>query len=88
MLKAEMLLYKYIQKEEFGKEYSQLTKGGALSKKNKLVEVSPYLDEGDIVSVCGHIHGAAIANLARHQIILPRKHYLINLLIKSFHDKT
>ena len=49
---------------------------------------SPYLDEDDIVRVGGRIDGAAIPNLAIHQIILPGKHYLINLLIKSFHDRT
>ena len=52
------------------------------------MHLSPYLDEGDIVRVDGRIDGAAISNLARHQIVLPGKHYLVNLLIKSFHDRT
>ena len=88
LLKAEKLLCKHIQREEFGKEYSQLTKGDAISKKSKLVQLSPYLNEDDTVKVGGRIDGAAIPNLARHQMILPGKHYLVNLLIKSFHDRT
>ena len=88
LLNAEKLLYKQNQKEEFSEEYSQLTKGDAISKKSKLVQLSPYLDDDGIVRVGGRIDGAAIPNLARHQIILPGKHYLVNLLIKSFHDKT
>ena len=88
LLRAEKLLCKNIQKEEFSKEYSQLTKGDGISKKSKLVQLSPYLSEGDIVKVIGHIDGAATPNLARYQIILPGKHYLVNILIKSFHNKT
>ena len=88
LLKAEKLLYKGIQREEFSEEYSQLTKGDPISKKNKLVQLSLYLDEDDIVRVGGRIDEAAIPNMARHQIILPGKHYLVNLLIKSFHDRT
>ena len=88
LLKAEKLLCKHIQREKFSEEYSQLTKGDAISKKNKLVQLSLYLDEDDIVRVAGRIDEAAIPNMARHQIILPGKHYLVNLLIKSFHDRT
>ena len=52
------------------------------------MQLSLYLDEDDIVRVGGRIDEAAIPNMARHQIILPGKHYLVNLLIKSFHDRT
>ena len=40
LLKAEKLLCKHIQREEFSEEYSQLTKGDTISKKSKLVQVS------------------------------------------------
>ena len=79
---------KHIQRGELSEEYSQLTKDGAISKKSKPVQLCPYLDNYDIVRVGGCIDGTAIPNLVRHQIILPGKHYLVNLLIKSFHDKT
>ena len=88
LLKAKELLCKHIQKEEFSEEYCQLTIGGAISKKSKLVQLSPYLDGDDIVRIGFRIYRDAIPNLARHQIILPGKHYLVNLLIKSFHDNT
>ena len=86
--KAEKLLCKHNQREEFSDEYSQLTKGDTISKKSKLVQLSSYLDEDGIVRVGGHIDGTTIPNLARHQIILPGKLYLVNPLIKSFHDRT
>ena len=88
LIKAEQLLCKHIQREEFSKEYSQLTKGDAISKKSKVVQLSLYLHEDEIVRAGGCIDGTAIQNLARHQIILPGKYYLVNLLIKSSHDKT
>ena len=52
------------------------------------MQLSPYLDEDDIVRVDGRIDEAAIPNLVRCQIILPGKLYLVNLLLKYFHDKT
>ena len=52
-------------------------------KKSKLVQLSTYLDEDDIVRVSGCIDGAAIPNLVMHQIILPGKHYLFNLPIRD-----
>ena len=82
------MLCKHIQKEELSREYSQLTKGDIISKKSKLVQLSPYLDEDGIFRVGGCIDKAAIPNLARHQIILLGKHYLVNLFFKYFHDKT
>lgn len=52
------------------------------------MQLNPYLDEDSIVRVGGRIDRAAISNLRRHQMMLSGRHYLFNLLAKSFHDKT
>ena len=84
MLNAEKLLCKHIQKKKFSEEYSKLTKGDIISKKSKLMQLHLYLDEDGIVRVGGRIDRAAIPNLTRHKMVLPGKHYLVNLLVKSF----
>ena len=65
-----------------------INQSDVISKKSKLVQLPLYLHEDEIVRAGGCIDETAIINLARHQIILPGKNYLVNLLIKSSHDMT
>lgn len=80
LFSGEKLVCKVIQKHEFHKEYSQLTKGETITKKNKLFQLSPYLDEDGINRIGGRLNKAMEPNIAKHNSV--------NLLIKSYHDKT
>lgn len=65
---------KVIQQHECHKEYSQLTKRETITKKRKLFQLSPYLDEDGIIRIDGRWNKTMVANMAKHKVVLPAKH--------------
>ncbi|XP_055590318.1 uncharacterized protein LOC129742446 [Uranotaenia lowii] len=59
-----------------------------MDKKSKLYQLSPYLDENNVLRVDGRIGAAANAseNL-KFPVILPKKHPITNLFIDFYHRK-
>ncbi len=87
-LKAALLYWvKVAQREVYSAEISCLTAGEPLPRKSKLVNLSPVLLDGVIV-VGGRIRDAKVPFSARHQAIVPREHYLAELLITHAHRRT
>ena len=58
-----------IQKRELGNKE-------VVSEKSKPQQQSPYLNEERLIWIGGHIKNAAKPGMAKHQIILPRKHVI------------
>ena len=85
---AETLLFKRIQHEEFGEDILALTQNQPLSKKNKLLSLTPFLDERGIMRIGGRLSKADIQSSAKHQLILPAKHHVVQLLIWQYHEKS
>ena len=83
---AETLLFKWIQHEEFGTDLLALTKNQPLSRKSKLLGLTPFLDERVIMRIGGRLSKARIQSSARHQLILPGKHNVVQLLIRQYHE--
>ena len=46
------------------------------------------MNEEGLIRVGGRIENAAIPNTAKHQIILPEKHRLVQQIIKHYHNKS
>ena len=59
---------KEIQKRAFSEEYAQLENKEVASKKSKLQQLSPHLDEG-LIQIGGCIKNAAIPDTTKHQYI-------------------
>ena len=85
---AETLLFKWIQHEEFGADILALTQNQPLSKKSKLLSLTPFLDESFILRIGGRLSKADIQSSAKHQLILPGKHHVVQLLIRQYHEKS
>ena len=83
---AETLLFKWIQHEEFGTDLLALTKNQPLSRKSKLLGLTPFLDERVIMRIGGRLSKARIQSSARHQLILLGKHNVVQLLIRQYHE--
>ena len=53
-----------------------------------LSKLNPVLDGEGILRVGGRLEKAAISYDAKHQIILPYRHHVTNLIIQKYHQET
>lgn len=82
---AENIVIKTMQSEAFGNEISQLRGGKALSKRSKLINLTPFLDQNGILRVGGRLKNAKIPYNAKNQMLLPHSHFVTKLIINSVH---
>jgi len=54
-------------------------------KSTSIYKLEPVLENGPI-RVGGRLNQAPIENDAKHQVILPRKHHIIKLIINHYHQ--
>lgn len=82
---AEKVIIKTIQKESFESEISELNKDKSISKNNKLIRLTPFLDGNGILRVGGRLKNANIPFNAKNQVLLPHDHFVTKLIIISLH---
>lgn len=87
MREAEKLIVKTIQIKHVGEEMKLLERNQALHKKNALKQLSPFIDGEGIIRVGGRLYYAEIPYNARHQMILPNKGSVAELIIIEIHEK-
>ena len=75
----------YVQVLEFKEEISCCRSGNNLSSKSKLLGLSPFLDNKGLLRVGGRLAHSNNNFNSLHQIILPQKNKLTNLLISESH---
>ncbi|KAL0902136.1 hypothetical protein ABMA27_000080 [Loxostege sticticalis] len=75
------------QLEMFPSEYAILKSGKALPNKNRLISLSPFLDENGIIRVGGRIQNSPYSFDTKHPILLCSKHHLTKILFSHFHLK-
>ena len=83
---AEKLLFKWIQHGEFEADLLILTQNQPLSKESKLLNLTPFLDESGIMKIGGRLSKADIQSSPEHQLILPGKPHVVQLLIRQYHE--
>ena len=67
---AEMNIVKYVQKQEFVKEISELALGNSEVKKTSTIfRLAPVLTTDGVLAVGGRLRNAPIPVSARHQVI-------------------
>jgi hypothetical protein len=85
IIKAEKVIIRQCQWEEFAEEIITLQREKALPDSSKLYTLSPYLDDG-ILRIRGRIDAAQFVNEEmKRPIILPRKSVIIELLVMKYH---
>lgn len=85
---AEKIICRLIQAEEFSVELGQLRKAHSVDKSSPIFCLNPYLDEDGLIRCQGRIDAADIVPIeTRRPIILPRKHYVTDLVVHYFHSK-
>lgn len=58
-----------------------------LPKSNKHISLSLFMDDDEIIRVGGRLSKATVPYDAKHQILLPNKHAVTNLIIGDCHEK-
>jgi len=83
--KAENAIIKYVQSCTFQDEMLML-RGDvrAVKKSSCIVKLDPILVNG-ILRVGGRLHYSLISSEARHPAILPKHHYISNLIAQHYH---
>lgn len=76
-------VYKLVQQEVFADLLKEL-KAGSL-KRNKLSGLAPFLDHEGLIRVGGRLKYSAIPYEGRHQILLPQKHPVTEMVIRHLH---
>jgi hypothetical protein len=86
--KAKKILIRQEQIKTFTSEFRELKRGCPVHKQSKLVSLTPFLDEDDIIRVGGgRIGKAAIPFVTRHLIVLDSSGDLTKLIVMDTHNR-
>ena len=89
---AKEVIIKYVQNQSFKEDMQTLSrvteetqdKKIAVKKCSNICKLDPFVENG-FIQIGGRLHNAPIKIDARHPIILPKKHHVVNLIIDYYH---
>ena len=82
---AEKFIIREVQHEVYSKEIKSARESKPIPKSSSLINLSPFLDEVDMLRVAGRIKHAVIPVDEKHPLILPKNHHITTLLIQHHH---
>ncbi|GFV53907.1 uncharacterized protein TNCV_166741 [Trichonephila clavipes] len=85
--KAEQLLLKLVQKEEFKVEMNGIQNSAMVSSNSRVKTLNPFIDSEGILRVGGRLRNSDINYNQKFPILLPSKHKLTYLIVEYFHKK-
>lgn len=83
---ANQRLIKLTQATAFSEEINPCLTGKSLSNKSRLLPLNPFLDADGILRVGERIQQANIMYNEQHPMILPKGHYVTDLIIRREHE--
>ncbi|UYV73350.1 hypothetical protein LAZ67_10002818, partial [Cordylochernes scorpioides] len=75
------------QQEDYYIDLKQLEAFQPLSGKSPLIKLNPFLDKGGLLRVGGRLNNALLSFDQKHPIILPKAHYITQLVIRHYHER-
>lgn len=84
LVRAMDTLVRIVQRENFGAEVKQLTRGGYVSASSPLKKLNPQLVDG-LIRVGGRIKQSMLPYDAKFPLILPKSHALTTAVILYYH---
>ncbi|XP_028404109.1 uncharacterized protein LOC114526789 [Dendronephthya gigantea] len=97
---AEKVIIRATQGEPFAKEIRLLneessqqvsrvsdTRRKELLRNSDIRQLSPFLDQEDILRVGGRLHHSDLSFAERHPILLPKNHNVTKLIIRHYHQR-
>ena len=83
---AEHLLVRLSQARSFPRERQALLKGQVISQSSKLISLSPFIDQEQLLRVGGRLSNSALTLSQQHPLIVNSKDTLIHLLFTHMHE--
>ncbi|XP_065076070.1 uncharacterized protein LOC135699709 [Ochlerotatus camptorhynchus] len=84
---AEATVIRLVQQQSYNEEWKTLQKLQPVSLKSKLRWFQPFIASDQLMRIGGRLNQAPQPFDSKHQIILPAKHGLSTLLLRSLHEK-
>ncbi|UYV63113.1 hypothetical protein LAZ67_2003172 [Cordylochernes scorpioides] len=75
------------QQEDYYIDLKQLEAFQPLSGKSPLIKLNPFLDKSGLLRVGGRLNNALLSFDQKHPIILPKAHYITQLVIRHYHER-
>lgn len=85
---TQKVIIRCVQEIEFKEEKSQLIQRKSVSKKSKIQNLNPFIDQEGLIRVGGRLKNADTPYNQKHPLILPRNCHLTTLILRDAHDKT
>ncbi|UYV79875.1 hypothetical protein LAZ67_18000953 [Cordylochernes scorpioides] len=80
-------IFRCAQQEDYYIDLKQLEAFQPLSGKSPLIKLNPFLDKGGLLRVGGRLNNALLSFDQKHPIILPKAHYITQLIIRHYHER-
>ena len=84
---AEKIIIRTVQRSAYRDEVAALKQPAktTVNKSSPIYKLTPEIVDG-LLCVGGRLRHAPIANTAKHQIILPKKHHVAKLIARHYHE--
>ena len=83
--KAKAIIFKLLQREQFGEEMKCLKDEKEIPKSSKILQFSPFLDEEGLIRAEGRIGKNQLGSNPKYPTLLHWKHHAIELFLQSEH---
>ena len=83
--KAKAVIFKLLQHKQFGEEMKSPTAEKENPKGRKILQFSPFLDEGGLIRAKGRICKSQSDFSAKHPMLLQWKHHAVELIMRNEH---
>ena len=87
---AELEIVKFVQNEHFKEDITELSQNvnKSVKKSSRLFKLAPVLTSKGVLVVGGRLKSAPISERAKHPMILPKSHHVIDLIISETHEQS
>jgi len=82
---AETVILRYIQRQCFPEEIDHLRENRRLPKSSSLYRLFPVIMPDGVIRVGGRLKNASLPIKAKHPLILPRNHHVVDLIVRHEH---
>lgn len=86
LLSAEAAILRFVQQQSFPEEIDHLNANRKVPKGSKLYRLCPLITSDGIMCVGGRLRNASISVTAKHSTILPKRHHIVDLIIRHVHE--
>lgn len=74
-----------VQHERFSEELKAFVQNKKMKRNSSVIKLNPFDDKNGILRVGGRLINAELDDDAKHQILIPYKHFVTDLIIKKAH---